>query len=305
MIVHNALRGILLMVCAMIFLPVKDGMSKILGGTYPPVQIIWAQFCIVYLVVAPVIAMRYGAGMLWPRPIGFQILRGMFTVTGIGFFYWAVQYIPLANTTAIYFLAPLVVTALSPFVLGETVDLRRWIAVVVGFAGVSLILRPDLLEFNKGSFIAFAGGISIGLLYISNRKLATGAPAIVMLSHSVIIGAVLLSFVVPFVWVPPKAGDVPLIAGFILCAMVGQGLLMASFKNAPASIVAPFQYGAIIAATLFGFLVLGEFPDRLTFLGIAIVVSSGVYIAVREGQVKKRKLPPAVLQPGLSQDTNR
>lgn len=289
MIVHNALRGILLMICAMIFLPVKDGMSKILGGTYPPLQIIWAQFCIVYLVVAPVIVLRYGAGMLWPRPLGFQILRGLFTVTGIGFFYWAVRYIPLANTTAIYFLAPLVVTALSPFVLKERVDLRRWIAVVVGFLGVSLILRPDLLEFNKGSLIAFAGGISIGLFYISNRKLATGAPAIVMLSHSVIVGALLLSFAVPFVWVPPRAADVPLIATFILCAMIGQGLLMASFKNAPASIVAPFQYSAIVAATLFGFFFLGEFPDWLTFMGIAIVVGSGIYIAIREGKVKKGK----------------
>jgi drug/metabolite transporter (DMT)-like permease len=290
MIIHNALRGILFMISAMVFLPVKDGMAKILGGAYPPLQIIWAQFCIVYLVLAPFIAFRYGAGMLRPRPLGLQILRGIFTVWGIGFFYWAVRYIPLASTTSIYFLAPLVVTALSPIVLDERVDLRRWIAVVVGFLGVILILRPDLQEFNKGYLIAFIGGISIGLFYISNRKLATGPPAIVMLSHSVLIGAILTSFAVSFVWVPPRAEDLPLIAGFVLCALVGQGLLMASFKNAPASIVAPFQYSAIISATLFGFIVLGEFPDWLTFMGIAVVVGSGVYIAVREGQVKKEGL---------------
>lgn len=293
MIVHNALRGILFMVGAMAFLPVKDGMSKILGGTYPPLEIIWAQFCLVYLVIAPVIVLRYGARMLWPRPFGLQCLRGIFTVTGIGFFYWAVQTIPLANTTAIFFLAPLVVTALSPFLLNESVDLRRWVAVVFGLMGVFLILRPDPHAFNQGSVIAFIGGISIGLFYISNRRLATGAPAIVMLSHSIIIGAVLTSFAVPFVWVPPQTADIPLIAGFILCSLIGQGFLMASFKHAPASIVAPFQYSAIISATLFGFLALGEFPDRLTFLGIAVVVGSGVYIAYREGKVKKILLIPA------------
>ncbi len=303
MVIHNALRGILFMVSAMVFLPVKDGMAKILGGAYPPLQIIWAQFCLVFLVLAPVISVRYGAGMLWPRPLRLQILRGVFTVWGIGFFYWAVRFIPLASTTSIYFLAPLVVTALSPLVLKERVDVRRWIAVVVGFLGVTLILRPDLHEFNKGYLIAFVGGISIGLFYISNRKLATGPPAVVMLAHSVLIGAVLTSFAVPFVWVPPRSADLPLIAGFVLCALVGQGLLMASFKHAPASTVAPFQYSAIISATLFGLLILGEFPDWLTFLGIAVVVASGVYIAVREGKVKKKGAVVSTLpQTALSRD---
>ena len=275
------------MIAAMIFLPVKDGMAKILGGVYPPLQIIWAQFCIVYLVLAPFIALRYGAGTLWPRPLGLQFLRGVFTLGGIGFFYWAVRSIPLASTTSIYFLAPLVVTALSPWVLKERIDLRRWVAVVVGFLGVTLILRPDMQEFNQGYAIAFVGGISIGLFYISNRRLADGGPAIVMLAHSVLIGAVLTSFAVPFIWVPPRTADVPLIAAFILCALVGQGLLMAAFKNAPASIVAPFQYSAIISATLFGFIVLGEFPDWMTIAGIAVVVASGVYIALREGRMKR------------------
>jgi drug/metabolite transporter (DMT)-like permease len=305
--IHNALRGILFMISAMVFLPVKDGMAKILGGAYPPLQIIWAQFCIVYLVLAPIIVFRYGAGMLRPRPLGLQVLRGVFTVWGIGFFYWAVRYIPLASTTAIYFLAPLIVTALSPLVLKERVDLRRWIAVVVGFLGVSLILRPDPHAFNKGSLIAFIGGISIGLFYISNRKLADQTPAVVMLAHSVLIGAVLTSFAVPLVWVPPRAADFALITGFVLCALVGQGLLMASFKHAPASIVAPFQYSAIISATLFGFIVLGEFPDWPTFLGIAVVVGSGVYIAVREGRLKKKKeaLFSASAQPAPSRVAGR
>lgn len=287
MIVHNSLRGIALMIVAMVFLPIKDGMAKILGGTYSPLEIIWAQFCLVYLLLAPVIILRYGPRMLWPRPLGLQVLRGIFAVTGIGFFYWAVLYIPLASTTAIFFLAPLVVAALAPFVLNEPVDWRRWTAVIVGFLGVFLILRPDLDAFNKGFLIAVAGGFVIGLFYICNRKLAAGTPAIVTLAHSVIIGAVLLSIAVPAVWVAPKVADIPLITAFVLCALVGQGLLMASFEYAPASVVAPFQYSAIVSATLFGLFMLGEFPDIWTLLGIVIVISSGIYIAVREVRVKR------------------
>jgi len=293
MAVHSSLRGIALMIVAMVFLPIKDGMAKILGGTYSPLEIIWAQFCLVYLILAPVIMLRYGPRMLWPRPLGLQVLRGIFAVTGIGFFYWAVLYIPLASTTSIFFLAPLVVAALSPFVLNEPVDWRRWAAVIVGFMGVFLILRPDLDAFNRGFLIAVAGGVVIGLFYICNRKLAAGTPAIVALAHSVIIGAVLLSFAVPAVWVSPKAADIPMITGFVLCALVGQGLLMASFEYAPASVVAPFQYSAIISATLFGLFMLGEFPDIWTLLGIAIVIGSGIYIAVREARVKRMQRGPS------------
>jgi len=282
------------MVSAMTILPIKDGMAKILGGTYLPLEIIWAQFCLMYLLLAPVIILRHGVGALWPRPLGMQVLRGIFAVTGIGLFYSAVRFIPLASTTAIFFLAPLIVTALSPFVLNERVDWRRWTAVIVGFLGVFLILRPDLDGFNSGYLIALAGGVSIGLFYICNRKLAVGTPAIITLAHSVMVGAILLSFAVPAVWIAPKAPDIPVIAGFILCALLGQGLMLASFEYAPASVVAPFQYGAIISATLFGFLVLGEFPDTWTWVGIVVVVTSGIYIAVREGR-GKRSEPSAVL----------
>jgi len=294
MVLHNALKGIAFMIAAMICLPIKDGMVKILGsGGYPPLEILWAQFTVVYLILAPIVLMRYGAAKLWPRPLGDQLLRGVFTILGIGLFYWAVQYIPLATTTAIYFLAPLVVTALSPMILKESVDLRRWIAVVAGFLGVSLILRPELLAVNEGYLIAFVGGFAIAGFYMYNRKLATGDPIIVMVAHSVLMGVILLSLAMPFVWVPPRLADLPLIAGFIGFSMAGQLLQMTAFKHAPASIVSPFQYTAILSATAFGFVFLGEFPDGLTWLGIAVVVGSGLYNALREGRVKNQPPPPA------------
>jgi drug/metabolite transporter (DMT)-like permease len=289
----RALQGIMLMILSMVFLPTKDGFAKILGAYYSPLEVIWAQFCLMYLVLVPFIVWRYGVGMLWPRPFGIQVLRGVSAAVGIGLFYWAVLYIPLANTTAVYFLAPFVVTALSPLVLQEKVGIRRWTAVIVGFLGVSVILRPDINGFNVGYGIALVGGFSIGIFYLLNRKLAGDSPPVVALAHSVVIGAVLLSFAVPFVWVDPRATDAMNILYFIFFAILGQGLLMASFVYAPASTIAPFQYFGIVSATAFGYFVFGEMPDVWAWIGIAVICSSGIYIAVREGRMKAVEQEPA------------
>ncbi|MFC1665502.1 DMT family transporter [Pseudomonadota bacterium] len=283
---NHPLLGILLMLAAMVFLPIKDGFGKILGATYSPLEIIWAQFFLVYVLLAPYIVWRYGARMLWPMPLGQQTVRGIFAVSGIGLFYWAVLLIPLASTTAVYFVAPLIVTALSPFFLGEKVGLRRWVAVIVGFSGVLLIVKPDVSGFNAGYIIALVGGVSIGGFYIWNRKLAGRAPPVVMLAHSVVIGAVLLTFVLPWFWTAPKQEDGLDIFWFIFFSLLGQVLLMAAFKYGEASVIAPFQYAAIVSATIFGFFVFAEFPDVWTWVGVAIVTASGIYIAVREGRVK-------------------
>jgi len=274
------------MILSMVFLPTKDGFAKILGVYYSPLEVIWAQFWLMYLVLAPFIIWRFGLGMLWPRPFGVQVIRGVSAAVGIGLFYWAVLYIPLANTTAIYFLAPLVVTALSPFVLQEKVGIRRWTAVVVGFLGVFFILRPDIDGFNVGYGISLVGGFSIGIFYLLNRKLAGDSPPVVALAHCVVIGAVLLSFAVPAVWVEPRVTDAMNIVYFVLFAILGQGLLMAAFAYAPAATIAPFQYFGIVSATAFGYIVFGEMPDAWTWVGIAVICGSGIYIAVREGRGK-------------------
>ena len=287
---QRPLKGIFLMVISMVFLPTKDGFAKILGAYYSPLEIVWAQFWLMYLVLVPFIIWRYGVRVLWPQPFGLQVARGISATIGIGFFYWAVLYIPLANTTAVYFLAPLIVTALSPFVLQEKVGVRRWSAVIIGFLGVSLILRPDVDGFNIGYGISLVGAICIGIFYVLNRKLAGVTPPIVALAHSVIIGAIVLACFVPAVWIAPRASDIPNLIYFVFFAIVGQGLLMAAFAHAAASLIAPFQYFGIVSATLFGYLVFSNLPDAWTWVGIAIVCGSGIYIAIREGRVKAIKL---------------
>ena len=167
------LLGILLMVLATIFLPTKDALAKLLGGSYSPVWLLWAQYLFMYIVLAPVIVRQHGLGVLWPQRLGLQALRGLFIVVAVGSFYWSLVFIPLADATAMSFLGPIVTTALSPVILQEKVGLRRWLAVLFGFFGVMLVLRPDLGGERLGYVIALGSGLFAGLFYIMTENSQT------------------------------------------------------------------------------------------------------------------------------------
>ncbi|MFP6735515.1 MAG: DMT family transporter, partial [Rhodospirillales bacterium] len=201
----SPLIGASLMTAALIFNGIKDGFAKLLSGGYEPLMLLWMQVVFACLVLLPVIVSRYGLSILLPRPLGPQIARATALIIGVGCFYWAVRYIALADATAMIFLAPLVVTALSPVVLGEALGVRRTIAVIIGFLGILLILRPAFEGDPKGYIIGMAAGISIGLFYIANRKLAAYTPQIVAAAYPPLIGAFLIAPLAPFFWTTPVA----------------------------------------------------------------------------------------------------
>jgi drug/metabolite transporter (DMT)-like permease len=288
---HKPLLGIALILTGMVCFPIKDSFAKLVGGIYPPALIIWVQFVVLSLVFAPAVAWRHGWRALIPSHWTWQIVRGLAVVTGVGMFYWALTLIPLADATATAFSAPLIVTALSPLVLGEQVGWRRWTAVIIGFCGVLFVLRPDLGGERAGYFIAFGTGIALSIFYLANRKLAHTAPAVVQVMYSGAIGAVALIPVIPFIWVPPRPGDGSIILGFLAFATVGQAAMVMAFKHAPAAVIAPFQYFAIVTSTLMGYVLFGDFPDAWTWAGIAVIVSCGIFIAIREGR-RQPAAPP-------------
>jgi drug/metabolite transporter (DMT)-like permease len=291
---HNPLLGIALIVAAVVLFPVKDSFAKLVGGVYSPALIIWAQFAFMSLVLLPAVLYQEGWRGLWPNFMGLQVARGVAVVTGVGLFYWAITFIPLADATAVSFVTPLLVTAFSPVFLGEHVGVRRWAAVVFGFAGVIIVLRPDLGGARVGYVIALGTGVCLSIFYMFNRKLAAAAPPIVGVFFSGAIGAVLLTPAIPFLWVAPRPGDGAVIAAFLIFATLGQTFMVLAFKYANASVIAPFQYCAIVTSTIMGYVLFGDFPDAWTMSGIAVIIASGVYIAVREGRLdKSRRLSTA------------
>ena len=278
----SQLIGILLLVIAMAMFSSKDTLVKLMDGYYSPVVVMWAQMSFASLFFTPIISVKYGPDSLWPKTPLLQIMRATSVVTGIGMFYWSISLIPLAEATAITFVAPLITTSLSPVMLNEKIGLRRWTAVLIGFVGILIVLRPEFNGDRLGYLIAFGAGIMIGVFYAFNRLLAGEAPPLVNQTYSSIIGALLLTPFIFSVWVPLRSEDMVLILSFCAIAALGQTCLFSSFLHGEASILAPLTLSQIVFATLFGYLFFNEFPDNVSILGIIIVISSAVYIAIRE-----------------------
>ena len=282
----SPLIGASLMTTALMFNGVKDGFAKLLSDGYEPLMLLWMQVLFACLVLLPVIVSRYGLGILLPRPFGLQVVRAAVLIIGVGCFYWAVRFISLADATAMIFLAPLVVTALSPLVLGEALGARRTTAVIIGFLGMLLILRPAFDGDPKGYIIGLGAGFCVGLFYIANRKLASYTPQIVAAAYTPLIGAFLIAPLAPLFWTTPAVADGGMIAAFLVLATLGQVMMISAFSYAAASIIAPFQYSQIIGALGFSVIVFREFPGPWTWSGLALIAGAGIYIALRETKVK-------------------
>jgi|TARA_B100000315_G_C14533509_1_gene567315 drug/metabolite transporter (DMT)-like permease len=272
------------MILAVFLFPLKDAFAKMTGGYYSAILVVWAQFVFTGGIYLLVIVIRHGPGVLRPAAPLMQILRAAFAVAGMGAFYWAITLIPLAEATAMQFIAPLVVTALSPLFLGEQLGWRRWLSVVAGFVGVLIVLRPEFGGERFGYGVALLSGLFLGLCFIMNRKLAHVASPIKSVAYSACLGAIMITPLVPSVWIMPRAEDLPLILGFLGVSLLGQTCLFTAFHYGQASVVAPFHFVQIIGATLFGYLFFSEFPDTTRFAGIAVIILAGVYIAMREAK---------------------
>jgi drug/metabolite transporter (DMT)-like permease len=279
--------GISLMIASMAINSSKDGIAKLLASNYSPLTILFIQFIATSLILAPVVIQKNGARYLVPDRLLPQILRSLFVALGVGLFYWAINFINIADATAMLFVAPLIVTALSPSILGEPIGHRRTIAVIIGFLGVLVILRPTMDGDRTGYFIALSAGIFIAAYYIANRKLASEAPIIASTFYTSILGALILSPLLPLFWTTPDINDSWILLSFVVLATLGQILMIGAFSFAAANIIAPFVYTQIIWATIIGYFLFNAFPDIWGWVGIAIVVTAGVYIAIREISIKK------------------
>ena len=279
------LIGILFVSTALSINAVKDGVAKLLGGYYPPLMLVWIHLAFTCLLLMPLVFKKYGRTVLFPQKFGIQVLRSTLFVLGISLFYWSLNYIPLADTTSMVFIAPIVVTALSPIILGEKLGLHRSLAVLVGFVGVYIILRPEFSGDRFGYILGLGAGSCLGMFYMANRKLAEYQPQLVAVTYTAIFGTLLLLPTLPFVWIIPRLSDSALLTSFVLLAIIGQIFLISAFSYTKASTLAPFQYTQLIAATIVGVIVFDTFPDQTTWLGIFLIVVSGLYIALREAMI--------------------
>lgn len=279
---RQIMTGIGLMLVAMVIVPLMDAAAKYISGDFDTLQIVWGRYFFHALFLLPIVVWRYGRRAFHSRRPFMQLVRGTLLASSTWLFFAAIARMPLADAIATIFVYPFIVTALSPLVLGEPVGIRRWLAVLVGFVGALIVIRPDGDIMNGGVILALGAGTVFAGYSLFTRKLAGVDPPLVTLAFTGLIGALGTSVFVPFVWVAPEPQHWGLLVFIGLCAATGHFLVILAYERVRAATLAPFGYFEIVTSTLLGFFIFGDLPDGFTWLGIAIIVASGIYISNRE-----------------------
>ncbi len=292
-VADRPLVGIGLYNLSFVFLVAMDIVIKLLVDAYPVGQLVFARS--VFGLLPILLVARLGdrrMSALKARNPGRLVVRGLCHAGALGFFFYALGRLPLADAYALAFTAPLFVTALSMPVLGERVGLRRWAAVVIGFGGILVMLRPggsgEPLPADGVAAVIFAA-FCFALMAVLTRKLAREETneAIVMVS-TLTVGALALA-TLPFGFVlPTSIWDAVGLVAIGLLGSTGFLLLTQAFRRAPVAVLAPFEYTTMIYAVVFGFLIWGDVPDAALLAGAAIVIGCGLYILHRERIAARR-----------------
>ena len=276
------MKAIIFSLLGWMFLPVMDGFAKFLSDDLPVLQITWARYFFTVVFTLPIMIFFFKKQLVWSDKPKLQILRGLILLSANICFFYAISIISLAKALTLAFVAPLIVTAFSPVMLGEKVGFRRWTAVVVGFTGSLVVIRPGFVELNFASLAALGTGILYGFYLIITRKLSTSDNPLLTLLMTGMVGAILVSAIIPFYWVKPSLNQWSLMAGIGVFACIGHLFLILSLKYADASKLAPLGYTEIIPNVLIGYYFFSELPDKWTYVGLLIIILSGLYISRRE-----------------------
>ena len=287
------LAGIGFMLLASLMFSANDAMGKWLVATYSVGQLLLIRSIAALIVLAPLIYRQGWTPFKTARRPGLQILRIVLATVEVALFYWAVVYLPLADAVTFYLAGPIFVTALSAMLLHEAVGWRRWSAVLVGFVGVVIALRPTGASLAWPALIALAGCIVFSFYMIVTRMLR-GTSDIVLISGQTIGALVFGAIFAPLNWVTPSLRDTLLLGLLGIVAMIAHAAVNRSLMLAPASIVVPFQYTLIVWAIVFGVVFFGDIPDPALLGGGAIIIAAGLFIFVRE---HKRGASPQNEQP--------
>ncbi len=281
------MKAIILNLSAWAVLPFMDTIAKYLSSELSFFQITWARYFFTVFFTLPFMFFFFKKNLTWSENPKLQILRGFTLLAANICFFYSISIISMAKALTLAFVAPLITTALSPILLGEKVGARRWTAVLIGFVGSLVVIRPGFLEFNLATIAALGTGCFYGIYLVITRKLhSTDSPLLTLLITGV-VGAVIVSFLVPFVWINPTPVQWSWLALMGIFACLGHILLIYSLKYADASKLAPFGYFEIVTNIILGYFFFADFPDNYTFLGLFIIILSGVYIYYRELHLKK------------------
>lgn len=291
-------HGMVLMIIAMLMLPLMDGIAKVLATSFDVSagQTTFGRFLVQACLLGPIIVVIHGVKALIPSQLLVNLIRGGLMSMAVMLFFATLRYMPIADALAVFFTEPFILTILSVVILKEKVGWRRRIAVVVGFAGAMLIVQPSYAVFGPVSLLPICTAFLFATYLILTRQMASKDNAMTMQFAAGVGGVITLGIVVTLATIfgfdDFSSPEVPefgirwvLIFAIGALATIGHLMVVMAFRRASASILAPFQYLEIVTGTIIGFYLFGDFPDALKWLGIFIIVASGIYLFLRERAV--------------------
>lgn len=284
---REILRGIGLISVAVLLFSITDAISKSLTAHYPVGFILWVRFLLHALVILIFVGARRGLGFIMTRRPGIQLARGLMLPIASLLFVSGISLMPLAEASAITFVAPLIVTLLAVLILDEKVSVQQWAAIALSFLGVLLIIRPGGELFSWHALFPIGTALAMAVYQVLTRRIAAVESAYTSIFYPGFIGCLLFSAMLPYTWTTPIAWwHVGLMIFNGVVGAASHLILIKAFEHTPASTLAPFSYTQLLWTTLVGWLVFGDFPDTPGLIGMLVIVGSGLYIATRVGRAR-------------------
>jgi drug/metabolite transporter (DMT)-like permease len=280
---RNRLTGIGLVSLTYLLFTLLDGSAKWLVGGLPVIVVVWLRFVMHALIGGAVLFPLRGLALVRTRYWRWHLVRALMFVGMTGINFWALQYLQLTVTSSIFFTVPILIALLGAWLLGERLDRGRWAAILAGFAGVLVIVRPGSTAFHPAMLGALANAVLYAVFMLMTRRLAAYESA-ETIQYLPAVGAALL--LTPFAlasWQWPS-GPLQWTVACLLGVLgaTGHHLLALAHRYAPSSVIAPFLYQQVLYMALFGYVVFGDVPAPAVWLGSAIVIASGLYLFYRE-----------------------
>ena len=307
---HNSLQGIMLMLSAFGIFSVMDAIVKWMSGDFALLQIVLIRTLFSLPIVSLIVYFRGGFKLLKTKTPGWQVVRGVAMFSAYIFFFMALAALPYSTMIAIFFSGPLFITALSGPLLGEPVGWRRWMAVLIGFVGVLVIIRPAGGQFEPATIYALLAAFVYAISIIYTRKVEdSGATtsfytAVVYLAAALIFSPIFAAIdsssshpsitFLTMAWPTPQPADILLIFVLALGWGVGMVLLSTAYRGTPVATLAPFEYFSIVYGIIIGYLVWQEVPKPAMLAGTGLIVACGLFIIYRERQLEMKQ--PAIVE---------
>ena len=286
---NNQGLGVATMLLSILLFSMMDAMVKWLGGNYPTQQIMFFRCLVAMIPIAAIIAARGGLKILKTRQLAMHLLRSILGITSMACAFYAFSLMRLADAISILHTAPLIMTALSIFLLREKVGLHRWSAITAGFIGMLIVIRPGESMLESGSLFMLIAALLIGCNSIIIRHLSAKDDPVCITFYFTLTGLLVSSIAIAlFGWVTPSAGDWVFLIAVGLFGGVAQYLMTVSYRHSEIAVVAPLKFLSIVIGGLIAYFVWAEIPDLQSLFGISIIIAAGLYAMRRELLLAKR-----------------